>query len=44
VLELRNDPRYGKIVYAIWGHIKDEVNRGTEPCRIAFVLIDASEP
>jgi NitT/TauT family transport system ATP-binding protein len=27
VLELRNDPRYGKIVYAIWGHLKDEVER-----------------
>ena len=27
VLELRNDPRYGKIVYSIWGHLKDEVER-----------------
>ncbi len=27
VLELRNDPRYGKIVYTIWGHLKDEVER-----------------
>jgi NitT/TauT family transport system ATP-binding protein len=27
VLELRNDPRYGKIVYGIWGHLKDEVER-----------------
>ena len=25
VLELRNDPRYGQIVYGIWGHLKDEV-------------------
>src|SRR5438552_13298764 len=23
VLELRNDPRYGQIVYGIWGHLKD---------------------
>jgi NitT/TauT family transport system ATP-binding protein len=27
VLELRNDPRYGHIVYTIWGHLKDEVER-----------------
>lgn len=27
VLELRNDPRYGKIVYSIWAHLKDEVER-----------------
>jgi NitT/TauT family transport system ATP-binding protein len=27
VLELRHDPRYGEIVYAIWGHLKDEVER-----------------
>jgi NitT/TauT family transport system ATP-binding protein len=27
VLELRNDPRYGKIVYGIWSHLKDEVER-----------------
>ena len=27
VLELRNDPRYGHIVYSIWGHLKDEVER-----------------
>jgi len=27
VLELRNDPHYGQIVYAIWGHLKDEVER-----------------
>jgi len=27
VLELRNDPRYGRIVYGIWGHLKDEVER-----------------
>ena len=27
VLELRNDPRYGQIVYGIWGHLKDEVAR-----------------
>ena len=27
VLELRNDPRYGKIVYTIWSHLKDEVER-----------------
>jgi NitT/TauT family transport system ATP-binding protein len=27
VLELRNDPRYGQIVYGIWGHLKDEVER-----------------
>jgi NitT/TauT family transport system ATP-binding protein len=27
VLELRNDPRYGQIVYSIWGHLKDEVER-----------------
>ena len=27
VLELRNDPRYGKIVYGIWGFLKDEVER-----------------
>jgi NitT/TauT family transport system ATP-binding protein len=27
VLELRNDPRYGRIVYDIWGHLKDEVER-----------------
>ena len=27
VLELRNDPRYGKIVYGIWGYLKDEVER-----------------
>jgi hypothetical protein len=24
---VRNDPRYGKIVYGIWGHLKDEVER-----------------
>src|SRR5262245_50530317 len=22
-----NDPRYGRIVYGIWGHLKDEVER-----------------
>jgi NitT/TauT family transport system ATP-binding protein len=27
VLELRNDRRYGQIVYDIWGHLKDEVER-----------------
>ena len=27
VLELRNDPRYGQIVYSIWGQLKDEVER-----------------
>ena len=27
VLELRHDPRYGEIVYSIWGHLKDEVER-----------------
>ncbi len=27
VLELRNDPRYGQIVYGIWGDLKDEVER-----------------
>jgi NitT/TauT family transport system ATP-binding protein len=27
VLELRNNPRYGEIVYGIWGHLKDEVER-----------------
>jgi len=27
VLELRNDPHYGQIVYGIWGHLKDEVER-----------------
>ena len=27
VLELRNDPRYGEIVYSIWGDLKDEVER-----------------
>jgi NitT/TauT family transport system ATP-binding protein len=27
VLELRNDPRYGQLVYGIWGHLKDEVER-----------------
>jgi NitT/TauT family transport system ATP-binding protein len=27
VLELRTDPRYGRIVYGIWGHLKDEVER-----------------
>jgi NitT/TauT family transport system ATP-binding protein len=27
VLELRNDPRYGEIVYGIWGQLKDEVER-----------------
>jgi NitT/TauT family transport system ATP-binding protein len=27
VLDLRNDPRYGQIVYGIWGHLKDEVER-----------------
>ena len=27
VLELRQDPRYGEIVYSIWGHLKDEVER-----------------
>jgi NitT/TauT family transport system ATP-binding protein len=27
VLELRNDPRYGKLVYGIWGQLKDEVER-----------------
>jgi len=27
VLELRNDPRYGRIVYGIWGQLKDEVER-----------------
>jgi NitT/TauT family transport system ATP-binding protein len=27
VLELRNDPRYGHIVYSIWGQLKDEVER-----------------
>ena len=27
VLELRNDPRYGAIVYGIWGQLKDEVER-----------------
>jgi NitT/TauT family transport system ATP-binding protein len=27
VLELRHDPRYGDIVYRIWGYLKDEVER-----------------
>ncbi len=27
VLELRHDPRYGEIVYDIWGQLKDEVER-----------------
>ena len=27
VLELRHDPLYGEIVYAIWGHLKEEVDR-----------------
>jgi NitT/TauT family transport system ATP-binding protein len=27
VLELRHDPRYGEIVYRIWGYLKDEVER-----------------
>jgi NitT/TauT family transport system ATP-binding protein len=27
VLELRHDPRYGEIVYEIWGHLRDEVAR-----------------
>jgi NitT/TauT family transport system ATP-binding protein len=27
VLELRHDPHYGEIVYSIWGHLKDEVDR-----------------
>jgi NitT/TauT family transport system ATP-binding protein len=27
VLELRHDPRYGEIVYSIWGQLKDEVER-----------------
>lgn len=27
VLELRNNRRYGEIVYGIWGHLKDEVER-----------------
>jgi NitT/TauT family transport system ATP-binding protein len=27
VLELRQDPRYGEIVYGIWEHLKDEVER-----------------
>jgi NitT/TauT family transport system ATP-binding protein len=27
VLELRNDPHYGAIVYSIWGDLKDEVER-----------------
>ena len=27
VLELRNHPRYGQIVYDIWGQLKDEVER-----------------
>jgi NitT/TauT family transport system ATP-binding protein len=27
VLELRSDPRYGQIVYGIWGHLKDEVEQ-----------------
>lgn len=27
VLELRHDPRYGEIVYGIWDHLKDEVER-----------------
>lgn len=27
VLELRNDSRYGQIVYEIWGHLRDEVSR-----------------
>ena len=30
VLELRNDPRYGQIVYGIWGHLKDEVERARQ--------------
>src|SRR5262245_35047263 len=38
VLELRNDPRYGRIVYGIWEHLKDEVGR-TGAC---FFLDDAS--
>ncbi len=28
VLELRHDARYGQIVYDIWGHLRDEVERG----------------
>jgi NitT/TauT family transport system ATP-binding protein len=27
VFELRHDPRYGEIVYGIWGQLKDEVDR-----------------
>jgi NitT/TauT family transport system ATP-binding protein len=27
VLELRHDPRYGEIVYQIWGHLKSEVDK-----------------
>jgi NitT/TauT family transport system ATP-binding protein len=27
VLELRNDARYGHMVYEIWGHLRDEVDR-----------------
>jgi len=30
VLELRNDPRYGRIVYDIWGHLRDEVERARD--------------
>jgi len=30
VLELRHDPRYGEIVYGIWGQLKDEVERARD--------------
>ena len=41
VLELRNDPRYGQIVYGIWGHLKDEVERARacDAARVDFSAI-----
>jgi NitT/TauT family transport system ATP-binding protein len=27
VLELRSQPRYGEIVYDIWGHLRDEIQQ-----------------
>ena len=30
VLALRGDPRYGEMVYRIWGYLKDEVERGRQ--------------
>lgn len=30
VLELRHDPRYGEIVYEIWGHLREEVDKARQ--------------